>query len=125
MTILVAEDEMMMLKTIEFRLKKDGYTVISSMDGREALEKLNESSPDLVITDIMMPFFSGLEVVSAVREKPGKKIPVIVLSSLGQENMVLEAFKLGADDFIKKPFSPNELSVRVKKYISTNVYGQL
>ena len=116
MTILVAEDDMIMLKTIEYRLKKDGHNVIVSHDGREALEEIERSSPDLIITDIMMPFSSGLEIISAAKKKNGKKISVIVLSAMGQENVVLEAFQLGADDYITKPFSPNELSMRVKRY---------
>jgi DNA-binding response OmpR family regulator len=116
MTILVAEDEIIMLKTIELRLKKDGHTVITCQDGREALEKFEQLSPDLIITDMMMPFLSGLEIISEVKKKGGKKIPIIVLSAMGQENVVLEAFQLGADDYITKPFSPNELSVRVKRY---------
>lgn len=117
MTILIAEDEIMMLKTIEHRLKKDGHTIITSQDGREALKKIEESAFDLIITDIMMPFASGLEIIGAIKKKEGKKIPIIVLSAMGQENVVLEAFQLGADDFITKPFSPNELSVRVKRFI--------
>ena len=117
MTILVAEDDLIMLKTIELRLKKDGHTVIISHDGREALKELESSSPDLIITDIMMPFSSGLEIIGVVKKRTGKKIPVIVLSAMGQENVVLEAFQLGADDYITKPFSPNELSMRVKRYI--------
>lgn len=116
MTILVAEDEMIMLKTIELRLKKDGHTVITTQDGREAMKKIEELSPDLIITDIMMPFSSGLEIIGAVKKRVGKKIPIIVLSAMGQENVVLEAFQLGADDYITKPFSPNELSMRVKRY---------
>ena len=116
MTILVAEDELIMLKTIEMRLKKDGHVVISTHDGREALKKLEEITPDLIITDIMMPFSSGLEIVAAVKKKGHKNIPVIVLSAMGQENVVLEAFQLGADDYITKPFSLSELSVRVNKY---------
>ena len=118
MTILIAEDDLIMLKTIEHRLKKDGHTVILAADGREALKELEVSSPDLIITDIMMPFSSGLEIVEAAKKKAGKKIPVIVLSAMGQENVVLEAFQLGADDYITKPFSPNELSMRVKRYLS-------
>ncbi len=117
MTILVAEDEMMMLKTIELRLKKDGHKIILCQDGREAIKKIEELTPDLIITDIMMPYASGLEIIGAVKAKGGKKIPIIVLSAMGQENVVLEAFQLGADDYITKPFSPNELSVRVKRYI--------
>ena len=121
MTILVAEDDMIMLKTIELRLKKDGHSIITTQDGREALKKIEELSPDLIITDIMMPFASGLEIIESVKKRLGKKIPVIVLSAMGQENVVLEAFQLGADDYITKPFSPNELSVRVKRYSPVTV----
>jgi len=117
MTILVAEDEIIMLKTIELRLKKDGHTVVLCQDGREAVSKIEEMSPDLIITDVMMPFLSGLEIIGTVRKRAGRKIPIIVLSAMGQENVVLEAFQLGADDYITKPFSPNELSVRVKRYL--------
>jgi DNA-binding response OmpR family regulator len=116
MKVLVAEDDMIMLKTIEVRLKKDGYIVITAQDGKEALRKIEQLSPDLIITDIIMPFLSGLEIVGAVKSKGGKDTPIIVLSTMGQENVVLEAFKLGADDFITKPFSPKELSMRVQRY---------
>lgn len=116
MKILVAEDEMIMQKTIELRLKKDGHEVTTCSDGREAIQKIEEISPDLIITDIMMPFASGLEIIEAVKRNGGKNIRIIVLSAMGQENVVLEAFQLGADDYITKPFSPNELSMRVKRY---------
>ena len=76
--------------------------------------KIHSVNPDLVITDIMMPYASGLEIVSMVKTQE-KKIPVIVLSAMGQEKVVLEAFDLGADDYMTKPFSPNELTVRVRK----------
>ncbi|MEO6454665.1 MAG: response regulator transcription factor [Ginsengibacter sp.] len=121
MTILVAEDDMITLKTIELRLTKDGHKVIISQDGRDALKKIEDSSPDLIITDIMMPFSSGFEIIGAAKKKEGKKIPIIVLSAMGQENVVLEAFELGADDYITKPFSPNELSVRVKRYFPSAI----
>lgn len=117
MTILIAEDEVMMSKTIEFRLKKDGHCVLSAKDGKEAIAMLDLYSPDMVITDIMMPYASGLEVVAAVRLKKGGNIPIVVLSAMGQENTVLEAFDLGADDYVTKPFSPNELSMRVKRIL--------
>ncbi|MEO7960316.1 MAG: response regulator transcription factor [Ginsengibacter sp.] len=124
MKILIAEDELIMLKTIEYRLKKDGHTIMMTEDGREAIAKIDEFQPDLIITDIMMPFASGLEIIEAVTKRAGKKIPVIVLSAMGQENVVLEAFQLGAADYITKPFSPNELSVRVKRYAPPVVSGQ-
>jgi DNA-binding response OmpR family regulator len=116
MKILIAEDEPIMRKTLELRLKKDGHEVIAAADGREALQRLSDTNPDLVITDIMMPYASGLEIVGEVKRKSDKKIPVIILSSMGQENVVVEAFNLGADDYITKPFSPNELSMRVKRF---------
>jgi DNA-binding response OmpR family regulator len=115
MRILIAEDEPIIRKTIELKLKKDGHELIVTCNGREAIAAMDQQLPDLVITDIMMPYSSGLEVVGFVKQKD-KKVPVIVLSSMGQEHVVLEAFKLGADDFITKPFSPNELSMRIRRF---------
>jgi DNA-binding response OmpR family regulator len=117
MKILIAEDEPIMQKTIALRLRKDGHEVIATDNGREALSFISAQSPDLIITDIMMPYASGLEIVGTVKQLD-KKIPIIVLSAMGQENVVLEAFNLGADDFIAKPFSPNELSMRVKRLMT-------
>jgi DNA-binding response OmpR family regulator len=118
MKILVAEDEPMLLKTIELKLKKEGYEVIITADGREAVAKIEELNPDIVITDIMMPYVSGLEIVSIVRKKTDKRIPIIILSAMEQEKVVMEAFELGADDYITKPFSLNELAIRVKRLVS-------
>ncbi len=116
MKILIADDELIMLKIIELRLKKDGHKVIVTSNGQEALEQIKLQDPDMIIADIMMPFTSGLEIVSVVKhDKNYRKVPIIILSSMGQENVVLEAFNLGADDYITKPFSPNELSMRVKR----------
>lgn len=116
MRILIAEDDELMLTLVAYRLKKDGHELILTRDGREALSKLEEIIPDLIITDIMMPFVTGLEIIGAVKKKYANTIPVIILSAMGQESVVLEAFQLGADDFITKPFRPNELSVRVKRF---------
>ena len=118
MKILVADDEPMLLKTIELKLKKEGYEVITTADGREAIAKIEELNPDMVITDIMMPYASGLEIVSMVRQKIQRKIPIIMLSAMEQEKVVMEAFDLGADDYITKPFSLNELVIRVKKLMA-------
>lgn len=114
MKILIADDDPIMLRTLELKLKRDGHQVITTSDGREALKEIENQSADLIITDIMMPFSSGLEIVAKVKGGD-KKIPVIVLSAMGQENVVLEAFNLGADDYITKPFSPGELSLRIKR----------
>jgi DNA-binding response OmpR family regulator len=115
MKILVAEDDELMLKALEFRLKRDGHELILTRNGMEAMEKILEHKPEMIITDIMMPYSSGLEIVGTVRQS--SKVPIIVLSGMGQESVVMEAFKLGADDYITKPFSPNELSLRVRRFM--------
>lgn len=117
MKILVAEDEPVMLMAIEAKLGNDGFEVLGTLDGQQALEAVETFSPDLIITDILMPYTSGLELIGIVRSNPNKRIPIIVLSGFGQEETVLEAFQLGADDFIAKPFNPTELSVRVKRLL--------
>lgn len=118
MKILVAEDEPMLLKTIELKLKKEGYEVVSTSDGRQAIEQIEKEVPDLIITDIMMPYASGLEIISFVRKSITKKTPIIILSAMEQEKVVMEAFELGADDYITKPFSLNELAIRVKRLMN-------
>lgn len=118
--ILVVEDERMLLKTIQFRLKKEGYNIITAENGREAIDILNSETPDLIISDIMMPFINGLELVKHVKENCDAKIPVILLTTLRQEQNVMKAFELGADEFMTKPFSPSELVVRVKRVLMRN-----
>lgn len=115
MTILLSEDDELILRTVEHHLKKQGYHVLITRNGKEAIEILEIENVDLIITDIMMPFATGIEILSAVKQM-NKKIPVIMLSSLGQEDVVLEAFNLGATDFIVKPFSPAELLVRIRRF---------
>ena len=119
MKILIAEDEAIMLAALERNLKLDGYDVISTSDGREALDQFHIHQPDLVITDILMPYTSGLELIGIVKSQADRQVPVIVLSALGQEGTVMEAFNLGADDFITKPFDPTELSLRVKRLLKS------
>ncbi|HBW80800.1 MAG TPA: response regulator [Sphingobacterium sp.] len=117
MLILIAEDDELILRTVEHKLVKEGHEVVLTRNGREAIEKINELNLDLVVTDIMMPFASGIEILSAIKSI-GKKIPVIELSSMGQEEVVVDAFDLGASDFMVKPFSPNELILRIKRLIN-------
>lgn len=114
MLILIAEDDELILRTVEHKLLKEGHEVLLTRNGKEAIDTIKEKNVDLVITDIMMPFASGIEILSAMRVF-GKKVPVIVLSSMGQEEVVVDAFDLGAADFMVKPFSPNELMLRIKR----------
>jgi DNA-binding response OmpR family regulator len=117
MKILIAEDEPIMIMALETSLKKEGYTVLTTQDGREALTQIEQFKPDLLITDIMMPFTSGLELLGIIKSNPELKLPVIVISAIGQESIVLEAFKIGADDFLTKPFNHLELITRVKRLL--------
>jgi DNA-binding response OmpR family regulator len=116
MLILIAEDDELILKTIEHKLVKEGHEVILTRNGKDAIDKIQELDLDLVITDIMMPFASGIEILSSIQARP-KKLPVIMLSSMGQEEVIIEAFDLGASDFMVKPFSPNELMLRIKRIV--------
>lgn len=116
MKILIAEDDAIMRTLIEHQLKKDNFSVYIASDGNEAMSVVDDFNPDLVITDIVMPLTSGLEFIGHIRSG-GLKIPVLVLSAMNQENIVMEALALGADDFITKPFNPAKLTMRVKKLL--------
>jgi len=116
--ILIIEDDELMLKILKFILNKEGYQLSVIKDGLSAVEQIHSINPDMVITDLLLPYKSGLEVIRFVKEN-FEKIPIIVLSALGEEeHSVSEVFKLGADDFIAKPFNPNELVLRVKRLLN-------
>jgi DNA-binding response OmpR family regulator len=112
--ILLIEDDKLIQKAVELKFKKEGFEVVCCSDGKEGLSKLTSELPDLVLTDLMLPYISGLEIVTAARAITDKTMHIIVLSSMGQEHIVEEAFSLGADDYITKPFSLNELTIRIK-----------
>lgn len=115
--ILIIEDDKMISSLVQFRLKKDGYETLVVMDGNQGVEAIEQFKPDLIITDVMMPYKSGIEVIQ-FSKKSFPEIPIIVLSSLGEEEqVVLEAFNLGVEDFVPKPFNPNELAIRVKRVL--------
>ena len=115
MKILICEDEEIMLTALEFRLRRQGFQVILAQDGRQALEKVQSENPDLIVADIMMPYVNGLELIHHVRTELNNEVPIIVMSAIEQDDVVLEAFKLGAKDFIAKPFKPDELILRIKR----------
>lgn len=115
--IVIAEDNTVFLMFIKFKLEKEGYQLFLAENGKKALELIEEINPDLILTDIMMDYVSGLEVISHVRNILHFTTPIIVFSASGQEEMVLKAFHLGANDFISKPLSPNELLIRIHKLL--------
>jgi len=116
--ILVVDDSEVLRRIVVFNLVKNGYTVSEASDGEEALQKLKESTPDLVILDIMMPKMNGFEVLKVMKQDENlSKVPVIVLTAKGGENDLQEGLKLGADIFLTKPFSPGRLIEEVQRVI--------
>lgn len=115
--ILVAEDNKLIQQTIAYKLIKDGFEVITVDDGKACLEMLENNEMDLLITDLFMPYINGHEVISTVRNEWKKTLPIMVLSAAGSEESVLKAFELGGDDYMVKPFSLGELTIRVKKLL--------
>ena len=113
--VLVADDEEDIRALVAFRLKRAGYEVITAADGEEALLLATTRLPDLVVLDMMMPKATGLEVTRSLREQDSTKhIPVILLTARAQEADVASGFEAGADDYVKKPFSPMDLQLRVQ-----------
>ncbi|MEH6703303.1 response regulator [Galbibacter orientalis] len=117
--ILIIEDNPMIVKSLEFKLTKDGYEIVVAHDGRKALDILKNETFQLVITDLMLPFINGTELIEHIKNNI-PELPIIVLSTSNQEEIIMDAFKMGVNDFITKPFSPNELSLRVKRTIENN-----
>lgn len=115
--IMIIDNDDMTIEILKFLLNREGYKISIAKDGITALERIPSIMPDLVITTIIIPLKSGLEIINHIKENY-KKIRVIALSSLGEEeDTVEEAFKLGVDDFIAKPFNPNELLLRIKRLL--------
>ena len=118
--ILIIEDNPMVVKSLEFKLTKDGYDVVVAEDGRKALEILKEDDAiELVITDLMLPYITGTELIEHIRNNT-PTMPIIVLSTSNQGEIITDAILMGVNDFITKPFSPNELSLRVKRTIESH-----
>jgi DNA-binding response OmpR family regulator len=119
--ILIVEDDPNIKHLVTFKLKNSGYDVHTAANGVEAMEFLRSSGVDLIITDVMMPLMSGKELIIELKKNSStKNIPTIMLTSRTLEKEVVEGLSLGADDYIKKPFSPHELLARVKKLLARN-----
>ena len=117
MKILIVEDDAVSMEAMRLTLKSDGYEVVTADDGAKALELIEKQSPDLIITDVMMPNISGLGLLSLLKQFYFNKIPVILVSSLDKAKVILSGLGLGAEDFMVKPIDLKELSMRVKKYL--------
>ena len=117
--ILIADDEVFMLRLLEMTFKKGGYEVVCCRDGKEALATAQAILPQLIVLDIMMPGLDGLGALRMLKQKPAtENIPVVVLSGKGHSLTRVDAVMAGAVLFLAKPFSPNELLGAVQKILA-------
>ena len=113
--VLAADDDPDILELVTFRLERSWYTVIQAHDGEEALQLALERKPDLAVLDVMMPKLDGFELTRRLRaEDATSRMPIILLTARAQDTDVQQGFDAGADDYIRKPFSPQELRTRVQ-----------
>ena len=120
--ILDVDDEKGLVKIIRLNLQQDGFEVVEANNGAEAMEKLRTTLPDLVLLDVMMPDFDGFSVLKMIREIGGT--PVIMLTAKGEESDIVKGLELGADDYVTKPFSPRELTSRIKAVLRRGSFNQ-
>ena len=114
--VLYVEDEVFLAKIVSETLQGRGYEVILESDGGKALDQFNATTPDVCILDIMLPNKDGFEIADEIREK-NEEIPIIFLSAKSHTNDVLNGFKIGANDYIRKPFSIEELIARIENVL--------
>src|SRR5438876_1428628 len=112
LTVLVVDDEPNIVEVVSAYLKRELFRVLTASDGEEALQKVNEHAPDLIVLDVMLPRLDGLEVCRRVRAM--SNTPIIMLTARGEETDKLVGLGIGADDYLTKPFSPRELVARIK-----------
>jgi len=118
-SVLVVEDDPVILRLLEVNFELEGFTVLLAHDGAEGIEVARAQLPDAVVTDIMMPHTSGLELLTALRGDPDTKgIPIILLSAKAQTSDLKTGLEAGADDYITKPFEPLALVERVNALLS-------
>jgi len=112
--ILVVDDEIYIVHILDFSLGMEGYEVITALDGEEALQKVKEAKPDLIVLDIMMPKMDGYETCKVLKSSDETKdIPIILLSAKGRNVDMQTGYDVGANEYITKPFSPRKLVERI------------
>jgi len=123
--VLIADDDADILALVAFRLERSGYEVLQATDGEEALRLAVEESPDLAVLDVMMPKMDGYEVTRRIRDNQAtSSMPVILLTARAQQSDVDQGMLAGADDYVKKPFSPQELRARVQAVLEGGSGGR-
>lgn len=114
--ILAVDDEKHIVRLVQVNLERAGYEVVTANDGKEALQKVQDENPDLVVLDVMMPYMDGFEVLQNLRRNPAtREIPVIMLTAKAQDADVFKGWQSGVDCYLTKPFNPMELLSFVKR----------
>ena len=113
--ILLVDDDLFLRKALALYLKNKGYEVVQVSDGEEAMDKINKNWFNLIITEMNLPTFGGMELINEIRNKLKLRIPIIVLTTFGVANVEVEMLTLGANDFLSKPFSPEVLKARIER----------
>ena len=121
--ILVVDDEASVVEVVSLYLKREGFSVRSARDGRQALAAIRDRLPDLLILDLMLPKIDGIEIMHRLKDEQTTDVPVIMLTARGQETDRIYGLELGADDYVVKPFSPAELVARVKAVLRRSGSG--
>jgi DNA-binding response OmpR family regulator len=119
-TVLVVEDDDHISQVLKFMLERQGYRVVHLADGRAAVSHVESSvvPPDLVLLDVMLPYVDGFEIVRLIRAQPAwAAVPVLMLTAKNTERDTVRALDAGANDFVIKPFQPNELLARVRRFL--------
>lgn len=111
-TILIVDDEPIILKGLRFSLEQEGYKIIEAMDGEDALAKFSKGNIDMILLDVMLPSISGIEVCQRIREN--SDVPIIMLTAKGQDMDKILGLEYGADDYMTKPFNILEVKARIK-----------
>jgi DNA-binding response OmpR family regulator len=118
-TILIAEDDSDIRDLVVFRLERSGWTVLEASDGQQALDLARQHRPHVAVVDWMMPVKSGIEVITELRAEPDfETMPILILSARAQEPDIVQGFTAGANDYLTKPFSPQELHLRVQALLA-------
>ena len=120
-TILAADDDPQLLRLVTRNLQLEGYEVLAASDGQQALEQIERENPDLVLLDVMMPRMDGFSVCSKVREF--SSVPIIIVTARGQDQDKVRGLDLGADDYLTKPFSVEELLARVRAVLRRSQFS--
>ena len=119
-TILVVDDDPVILQLLQVNFEMEGFTVITAADGRQGVDRTRSDRPDIVVSDVMMPKMSGIELVAELKADPAtRSIPILLLTAKAQQADIGAGMDAGADDYVTKPFEPLDLVDRVNRLLGS------